>query len=85
MNYFRNILLILTALSLTSCFGPLLNRAEENDSPLITAAPLCEEVPSWITEKDSRDRVPPRGVIAAVSFRSPTSLAGIIKRPRLAA
>jgi hypothetical protein len=32
-----------------------------------------------------RDRVPPRGVTAAWSLRSPAGLAGIIKRPRLAA
>jgi len=32
-----------------------------------------------------QDRAPPRGVTAVLSLRSPASLAGIIKRPRLAA
>jgi hypothetical protein len=46
--------LIAINLTLTSCFGPLLRKSEENDSILIAADPMCEETPGWITEKDAR-------------------------------
>ena len=47
-------ILLALALSLSACTGRLLSTAEESDSLVVAAAPLCEEVPGYAIASDGR-------------------------------
>ena len=47
-------LLVLLTLQTTACYGDLLSKTEIANSPLISAAPLCEDVPKGISKEDKR-------------------------------